>query len=111
MSSSPLRSAMVPSRGESALILRRSTARRERLRYSIPASRSVSPRSPPAPWLDLGWIDNFQRFCATTAEPLRAGARGAPAADSFAARSMSVSNSISASGANCKWRWRAARST
>jgi hypothetical protein len=33
---------------------------------------------PPAPWLDLGWIDNFQRFCGTPTEPLRAGLRGVP---------------------------------
>lgn len=36
--------------------------------------------SPPAPWLDLGWIDNFQRVSLTPAEPLRAGVRGAAAA-------------------------------
>jgi hypothetical protein len=34
--------------------------------------------APPAPWLDLGWIDNFQRFCGTSTEALRAGTRGAP---------------------------------
>jgi hypothetical protein len=36
--------------------------------------------SPPTPWLDLGWIDNFQRVSLTPAEPLRAGVRGAAAA-------------------------------
>src|SRR5437879_8640965 len=36
--------------------------------------------APPAPWLDLGWIDNFQRLCGTPTVPLHAGARGAPAA-------------------------------
>jgi hypothetical protein len=35
--------------------------------------------APPAPWVDVGWIDNFQRFCATATEILRAGAQGAPA--------------------------------
>jgi hypothetical protein len=34
--------------------------------------------APPSPWLDLGWIDNFQRFCGTVTESLRAGGRGAP---------------------------------
>jgi len=34
---------------------------------------------PPAPWLDLGWVDQFQRFCGTSTEALRTGARGAPA--------------------------------
>lgn len=36
--------------------------------------------TPPAPWLDLGWIDNFQRVSLTPAEPMRAGIRGAAAA-------------------------------
>lgn len=36
--------------------------------------------SPPAPWIDLGWIDNLQRISLTPNEPLRAGVRGAAAA-------------------------------
>jgi hypothetical protein len=36
--------------------------------------------TPPAPWIDLGWIDNFQRASLTPNEPLRAGIRGAAAA-------------------------------
>ena len=36
--------------------------------------------SAPAPWIDLGWIDNFQRVSLTPTEPLRAGVRGAAAA-------------------------------
>jgi len=35
--------------------------------------------SPPAPWLDLGWIENFARCSLTPSEPVRAGIRGAPA--------------------------------
>ena len=34
--------------------------------------------APPAPWIDLGWIDNFQRLCATESEPMRAGIQAAP---------------------------------
>lgn len=34
--------------------------------------------APPQPWIDLGWIENFQRFCATSTTELRAGGRGAP---------------------------------
>ncbi len=34
---------------------------------------------PPAPWLDLGWVENFQRFCGTSTQPLRSGPSGAPA--------------------------------
>jgi len=34
--------------------------------------------TPPTPWLDLGWITNFQRWSRTAADALRSGARGAP---------------------------------
>jgi hypothetical protein len=30
--------------------------------------------APPAPWVDLGWIDGFERKSATKVEPVRAGA-------------------------------------
>lgn len=30
--------------------------------------------APPAPWVDLGWIDGFARHCGTKIEALRAGA-------------------------------------
>lgn len=80
MSTSPLRAAMVP------------VTRRIRS-YFAPMNRVTGAPSlfdpakyglfaldaPPAPWIDLGWIDNFERFCGTTTEPLRAGSRGAPA--------------------------------
>ncbi len=80
MSTAPLRTAMVP-------VTRRMRA------YFAPLNRNTgSPSifdpglyglflldSPPTPWLDLGWIDSFQRFCRTTTEPLRAGPQGAPA--------------------------------
>jgi hypothetical protein len=36
--------------------------------------------APPAPWLDLGWVDNFQRVSFTPTEAMRTGARGASAA-------------------------------
>lgn len=79
MSTSPLRAAMVP-------IVRRVRA------YFAPLDRETGMPSifdpgkhgaflldaPPFPWLDLGWIDNFQRWSATPIEPLRAGKRGAP---------------------------------
>ena len=40
--------------------------------------------SPPAPWVDLGWIAGFTRHCATKIDPIRAGA---PAATQLQARS------------------------
>jgi hypothetical protein len=36
--------------------------------------------APPAPWLDLGWVDHFQRFCNTSTEALQSSIRSAPAA-------------------------------
>jgi hypothetical protein len=35
--------------------------------------------SPPAPWIDLGWIENFQRTSTTQIEALTGGAAGAVA--------------------------------
>jgi hypothetical protein len=35
--------------------------------------------TPPSPWLDLGWITDFQRWSRTATDALRVGARGAPA--------------------------------
>ena len=81
MSTAPLRAPMVP-------ITRRIRA------YFAPFNRTTGqpslfdpgkygvfpPAAPPAPWVDLGWIDNFQRFCATVSEPMRAGAWKAPVA-------------------------------
>jgi len=46
-----------------------------------PAKFGAFPlESAPAPWLDLGWIDNFERVSLTPIEALRSGLRGAPAA-------------------------------
>jgi hypothetical protein len=79
MSTAPLRAAMVP-------------VTRQIRAYFAPMNRTAGTPAlfdpgkygaflldaPPAPWLDLGWIDNFQRFCGTLTEPLRAGFRGGP---------------------------------
>ncbi len=34
--------------------------------------------TPPAPWLDLGWVDTFERKAGTKIIPLRSGAPGLP---------------------------------
>ena len=34
--------------------------------------------SPPTPWLDLGWLDTFQRKAESKVSPLRSGAPGLP---------------------------------
>ena len=79
MSTMALRAAMVP-------ITRRIRA------YFAPVDRATGTPAifdpgkhgafaldaPPPPWLDLGWIDNFQRLCGTPMVALHAGDRGAP---------------------------------
>src|SRR5271165_4287399 len=81
MSTAPVRAAMVP-------ITRRMRA------YFAPVDRTTETAAifdpgkygrfaldqPPAPWIDLGWIDSFQRFCGTLTEPLRLGLQGAAGA-------------------------------
>lgn len=39
---------------------------------------SFSLNAPPAPWQDLGWLDNFERKAGTKIVPLRSGAPGLP---------------------------------
>jgi hypothetical protein len=79
MSTSPLRAAMVP-------VTRRMRA------YFAPVDRSTETPtifdpgvcgvflldSPPAPWLDLGWIENFQRFCDSPTDVARSGPKMLP---------------------------------
>jgi hypothetical protein len=36
--------------------------------------------SPPTPWLDLGWVDNFERWYDTPTDAVRSGAKALPAA-------------------------------
>ncbi len=80
MSTSPLRAAMVP-------------VTRQMRAYFAPVNRvSETPTifdpgmygafaldAPPAPWLDLGWIENFERSYETPTEVVRSGARAMPA--------------------------------
>jgi hypothetical protein len=79
MSSSALRAAMVP-------------VTRQMRAYFAPVNRvSEMPAifdpglsgvflldSPPAPWLDLGWIDNFERWYDTPTEVVRSGPKSLP---------------------------------
>lgn len=81
MSTSPLRAAMVP-------VMRQMRA------YFAPVNRtSETPTifdpglcgafaldAPPAPWLDVGWVDNFTRWYETPTDVVRSGAKGLPVA-------------------------------
>ncbi|HVN18277.1 MAG TPA: hypothetical protein VMU05_05870 [Dongiaceae bacterium] len=80
MSTSPLRSAMVP-------------VTRQMRAYFAPVNRTTeaptifdpgmagrfSLDAPPAPWIDLGWIENFVRWYETPTDVVRVGARSLPA--------------------------------
>ncbi len=80
MSTSPLRAAMVP-------------VTRQMRAYFAPVNRSTetptifdpglcglfSLDSPPSPWLDLGWVENFDRWYDMPTDVVRSGARTLPA--------------------------------
>jgi hypothetical protein len=79
MSTSPLRAAMLPvtrqMRAYFAPVVRGS----ETPTIFDPGLGGAFPLStPPAPWLDLGWIDNFERFYETPTDVVRAGAKAMP---------------------------------
>lgn len=81
MSTTPLRPAMVP-------------VTRQMRAYFAPVNRTTETptifdpagsgmfalNSPPAPWLDLGWIERFERSYETPTEVVRSGANALPAA-------------------------------
>jgi hypothetical protein len=81
MSTSPLRAAMIP-------------VTRQMRAYFAPVDRSAETPtvfdpglcgafaldSPPAPWLDLGGVENFERWYNTPTDAVRAGARTLPVA-------------------------------
>ena len=80
MSTAPLRPAMVP-------------VTRQMRAYFAPVNRTTEAPtifdpsragvfaldSPPAPWLDLGWIENFERYYETPTDVVRSGAMAMPA--------------------------------
>jgi hypothetical protein len=81
MSTSPLRAAMVP-------------VTRQMRAYFAPVNRATETPtifdpgqcgvfaldSPPEPWLDLGWVENFRRWYDTPTDVVRSGGRAMPAA-------------------------------
>jgi len=81
MSPSALRAAMVPvsrqMRAYFAPVVRGS----EVPAVFDPGVSAMFPLdAPPAPWVDLGWIDSFQRSYETPTEIVRSGAKSLPAA-------------------------------
>jgi hypothetical protein len=79
MSTSPLRAAMVPVTRRFRAYFAPVNRTTEAPTLFDPGKYGVFPLDqPPSPWVDLGWIDNFQRFCGVPTQPVRAGARGGP---------------------------------
>lgn len=81
MSTTPLRPAMVPMTRQ----MRAYFAPVNRLTetptiFDPAASGAFALDVPPSPWLDLGWIEGFERFYDTPTDAMRSGARGFAAA-------------------------------
>jgi hypothetical protein len=80
MSSSPLRAAMVPVTRQMRAYFAPVNRASETPTVFDPGLCGVFPLDqPPAPWLDLGWIDNFERWYETSTTAVRPGAKGMPA--------------------------------
>jgi len=79
MSTSPLRSAMVPvTRRVRAYFAPMNLVTNQPALFDPGKSGLFQLDSPPSPWIELGWIDNFQRHCGLSTEPMFAGSPPAP---------------------------------
>ena len=80
MSTSPLRSAMVPITRQMRVYFAPVNRITETPTIFDPsASGAFALDSPPAPWVDLGWIESFERFYDTPTDVVRSGAKTLPA--------------------------------
>jgi hypothetical protein len=80
MSTSPLRSAMVPITRQMRVYFAPVNRITETPTIFDPAaSGAFALDSPPAPWVDLGWIESFERFYDTPTEVVRSGTKTLPA--------------------------------
>jgi hypothetical protein len=80
MSTSPLRAAMVPVMRQIRAYFAPVDRTSEAPTIFDPALAGVFPlNSPPAPWVDLGWVENFTRWYETPMSIVRSGSKGVPA--------------------------------
>jgi len=80
MSTSPLRPAMVPVTRQMRAYFAPVNRTTETPTIFDPAASGVfALDSPPAPWLDLGWIEGFERYYDTPTEVVRSGTNAVPA--------------------------------
>lgn len=81
MSTTPLRPAMVPVSRQMRVYFAPVNRTTETPSIFDPAaSGTFVLDSPPAPWLDLGWIENFERYYDTPTDVVRSGVNALPAA-------------------------------
>lgn len=80
MSTTPLRPAMVPiSREMRAYFAPVNRATETPTIFDPAATGTFVLDSPPASWLDLGWIEGFERFYDTPTDVVRSGTKAFPA--------------------------------
>jgi hypothetical protein len=80
MSTSPLRPAMVPvTRQMRAYFAPVNRVSETPTIFDPAASGAFALNSPPVPWLDLGWIESFERFYDTPTDAVRSGTKAFPA--------------------------------
>ena len=80
MSTSPLRPAMVPVTRQMRAYFASVNRTTETPTIFDPAASGVfALDSPPAPWLNLGWIEGFERYYDTPTEVVRSGTNALPA--------------------------------
>jgi hypothetical protein len=79
MSTSPLRSAMVPmTRQMRAYFAPVNRITETPTVFDPAASGAFALDSPPVPWLDLGWIESFERYYDTPTDVVRSGTKTFP---------------------------------
>lgn len=80
MSTAPLRAAMVPMTRQMRAYFAPVARATESPTIFDPAIGGVFALNlPPAPWVDLGWVENFERSYGTPTDVLRPGAKRLPA--------------------------------
>lgn len=80
MSTSPLRAAMVPVTRQMRAYFAPVNRATEAPTIFDPGQCGLFPLdAPPAPWLDLGWVENFERWYDTPTEVVRSGPSSLPA--------------------------------
>jgi hypothetical protein len=79
MSTTPLRPAMVPVTREMRAYFAPVDRATETPTIFDPAAAGLFPLdSPPSPWVDLGWIDEFERYYDTPTDVVRSGPNALP---------------------------------